>query len=298
VSDQGTDETALDEAAELNDRGRELADEDDLDGAAGYYRKAIDRLPTYEPAWFNLGLVHKFRCEWAPALECNRKAAELGGEEGDPAWWNLGIAATALRDWDTARAAWRAFGIEVEGDDGEIREDYGPAPIRLRGESGEVVWCLRIDPARAVVRNVPLPGSGHRFGDIVLHDGAPNGERVLGEEVFGVFDELERWQASDVPTLRVDVVVTGDLDGEALSELFDEAGYAAQDWSTTVVPLCRACSEGQVHAAHEHEAASRAATAERIFGIGAPPEEAVRLLRLWEAGDPSRRRHGDPVLVG
>ncbi len=296
MTDDSATETALEAASDLNERGRELADHDDLDGAAKCYREAIDRLPSYEPAWFNLGLVHKFRGEWARAMECNRRAAELGGEDGDPAWWNLGIAATALRDWEAARTAWRAFGIDVAGDEGEIREDYGPAPVRLRGEAGEVVWCLRIDPARAVVRNVPLPGSGHRFGDIVLHDGAPNGERVLGGEVFGVFDELERWQASDVPTLQVEVLVTGDLDSEALSELFDEAGYAAQDWSTTVVPVCRACSEGRVHG--KHEATPTSSPAERTFGIGAPPDEAVRLLRLWEAADRTRRRHGEPVLVG
>jgi hypothetical protein len=291
-----TYDTALEEASQLNDRGRELADRDDLEGAAELYRKAIDLVPGYEPAWFNLGLVHKIRGEWAPAMECNRRAAELGGEEGDPSWWNLGIAATALHDWAVARAAWRAFGIDISGDEGEIRQDYGPAPVRLRGEAGEVVWCLRIDPARAVVRNVPLPGSGHRFGDIVLHDGVPNGERVLGGEVFGVFDELERWQPSEVPTLRVEVVVTADLDGEALTELFDEAGYAAQDWTTTVVAVCRACSEGRVH--NEHDVPARPPGPERVFGIGAPPEEASRLLQLWEAGDRARRRHGQPVLVG
>jgi hypothetical protein len=293
-----TDDTALvAEASQLNERGRELQDEGDLENAAAYYQAAIECLPTFEPAWFNLGLVHKTRRDWRASLECNRRAAALGGgAQEDPAWWNMGIAATALRDWDAAREAWRSFGLDLPDGEGEIREDYGPAPVRLvtSGE-GEVVWCRRIDPARAVIRNVPLAGSGHRFGDIVLHDGAPNGERLLGDETYSVFDELERWQISEIPTFEVEVVVGGDEDAEALSELFDESGFAAQDWSSTVVPLCKACSEGLPHTEH---GPTRVPGPERTFGIAAPEADVARLLGVWESSDRSRRRHGEPVQVG
>lgn len=293
------DRAILDEAAALDQRGRQLADEGDLDNAAAFYQRSIECLATYEPAWFNLGLVHKVRRQWRASLECNLRAAELGaGEEGDPAWWNAGIAATALHDWDTARRAWRAFGIAIGEGEGEILEDFGPAPVRLvtGGAEEEVVWCRRIDPTRAVIRNVPLGRSGHRFGDIVLHDGAPNGERVFAGEVYGVFDELERWRASEIPTLEVEVVVAGEEDAAALSELFDEAGFAAQDWSRTLVAICRACSEGRVHATHE--GGQDAPGPSRTFGLAAPPEEAVRLLGVWESSARSRRRHGEPTLVG
>jgi hypothetical protein len=292
-----SDEAAiLAEANALNERGRQLADLGDLENAAAYYQRAIECLPSYEPAWFNLGLIHKVRHEWALSLECNRQAAELGGNQPeDPAWWNMGIAATALHDWKTAREAWRSFGFEIPAGDGEIREDYGPAPVRLVTDDGEeVVWCRRIDPARAVIRNVPLAGSGHRFGDIVLHDGAPNGERVLGGVVYGVFDELERWLPSEIPTFEVEIVVAGDEDAAALSELFDECGWAAQDWSRTLVPLCEACSEGRVHAEHEP---SGEPGPERVFGIAALPDEVPRLLGVWEAANRSGRRHGEPVRV-
>jgi tetratricopeptide (TPR) repeat protein len=295
-----TDPAILEEAIALNERGRVLADQGDLENAAAYYQRSIACLPTHEPAWFNLGLVHKARREWAAALDCYRHAVELGdGEKEDPAWWNLGIAATGLRRWGVAREAWRGFGLEMAAGDSEIREDYGPAPVRLNagtpGTAEEVVWCRRIDPARAVIRNVPLAASGHRFGDIVLHDGAPNGERVLGGNVYGVFDELERWQPSAIPTFEVEVVIAGEEDAHALSELFDETGFAAQDWSKTVVPLCRACSEGRVHA--EHEPAPAPQGPERIFGLAAPEHEVRRLLGMWESAERSRRRHGKPVSV-
>src|SRR6266446_1566999 len=111
-------------------------------------------------------LVHKRRRHWTDAMDCNQRAASLGGEQGDAAWWNLGIAATALRRWDVARTAWQRFGIAVPDREGEIVMDFGPAPVRLDPQGdGEVAWGQRIDPARLVVKNVPLPQSGHRFGD-------------------------------------------------------------------------------------------------------------------------------------
>jgi hypothetical protein len=99
-------------------------------------------------------------------MDCNERAAALGGAEGDPAWWNLGIAATALRRWDAARDAWRRFGIQVPDGTGELQMDLGPAPVRLDPDGrAEVVWGRRVDPARIVVINVPTPESGHRWGD-------------------------------------------------------------------------------------------------------------------------------------
>lgn len=200
----GSDRRAWREASKINDRGRARADAGEWDDALSLYRRAVGLAPAFEPAWFNMGLIHKWRREWVDALACCERAASLGsGDEGEPAWWNLGIAATALRRWDVARSAWRRFGIQVPDGDGEIQMLLGPAPVRIRPQDhGEVVWGLRIDPARVVVKNVPLPESGRRWGDIILHDGAPNGHRTFGDRTYSVFDELERWQPSEIPTLE------------------------------------------------------------------------------------------------
>jgi tetratricopeptide (TPR) repeat protein len=119
------------EADRLNEQGRVCADAGDWDVALSLYRQAADRVPAFEPVWFNMALVYKRRRQWAQAMECNERAAALGGAEGDPAWWNLGIAATALRRWDAARNAWRRFGIQVPQGSGEVQMDLGPAPVRL-----------------------------------------------------------------------------------------------------------------------------------------------------------------------
>jgi hypothetical protein len=82
----------------------------------------------------------------------------------------LGIAATALHDWPEAAAT---------------------ACVRLNPQSsGEVVWGERLDPARLVILNVPLPESRHRFRDIILNDGAENGTRAVGGIQVPVFAEF------------------------------------------------------------------------------------------------------------
>jgi tetratricopeptide (TPR) repeat protein len=282
-------------ASDLNDRGRACADAGDLDGALSWYQQSLDTAPEYEPAWFNAGLVHKQRRDWEQAMRCNQRAAELStGEPDEPAWWNLGIAATALRRWEIARESWRRYGITIPDGDGELALDFGSAPVRLDPEgAGEVVWGRRIDPARVVVLNVPTPPSGHRWGDIVLHDGAPNGERRLGDQVYAVFDELERWQPSEIPTLEVQVTVEDAAGGDALAEIFDAAGFAAQDWTGTVRILCRRCSQGQPHAHPPNEVGP-----ERTFGLAAPLGEAVGLLREWAVSGSGTRAYSEPVAVG
>jgi hypothetical protein len=297
------DEHAVRKAMHLNDLGGERLDAGDLDAALSLYQKAAGIAPYYGPAWYNMGLVHKWRRDWPQSLACNEHAARLiteglsddEGDEGSPAWWNLGIAATALRRWDTAREAWRHYGIPIPDGTGELQLDFGPAPVRLDPDScGEVVWGLRIDPARIVIKNVPTPSSGRHWGDIILHDGAPSGERQVGDQVFGVFDAIEVWQPSGIPTLEVDVTVTDAGDSGALELAFDQAGLAAEDWTASVRMLCKQCSEGSPGNGHHHPPAPYSTG--RRFGLAASPEQAGRLLAEWAAARPGTRTYGDPVV--
>jgi hypothetical protein len=214
----------------------------------------------------------------------------IRSDEEDPAWWNLGIAATASRDWVTAREAWHRYGIEIPPGSGPVEVDFGPTPIRIDpATSAEVVWGRRIDPARAVVLNVPFPESGHRCGDIVLHDGVPNGERVVDGRSFAVFDELERWEASPTPTLRAEVICAGESDSYALTVVFEESHLTAEDWKLKVRMLCDACSTGRPHApAESHDEPGMWAT-DRVFGIAAELKPAGTLLDEWQASSSSTR---------
>jgi hypothetical protein len=298
------DKRAVREAVRLNDLGGERLEAGDWDAALGHYREAVDLAPYFGPAWFNMGLIHKWRREWSDSLACNARAAWLitnglsddSGDEGSPAWWNLGIAATAVRHWDAAREAWRRFGIDIPDGTGELRLDFGMTPVRLDpGGSGEVVWGTRIDPARVVIKNVPTPASGRHWGDIVLHDGAPNGERQVGDQTFGVFDEIEVWQDSGIPTLEVEVTVTGAEDSLALEDAFEAAELAAEDWTRSVRVICGQCSAGSPPGSHEHPQAPYAA--QRRFGLAAPADQAARVLARWAAACPGRS-YGEPRAAG
>lgn len=257
-------------------------------------------------AWYDLGLRQKWHRDWSGSRRSNQQALDLLEDPAESAEaWNLGIAATALGDWATARRAWEAFGITLRGRGAEpILMDFGPAPVRLNPEprfqepellidgvrhDTAVVWAKRLCPARARIQSVPLPGSGHRFGDVVLHDGDPVGERRLGDRVLGVFNEIALLERSPWETLATRVPRVDSDALTELAELFAEQGFAAECWTTNVHALCRACSEGPAGAQHEHDHPP-ADAASYTVGIGAPLDQAERLLDEWAAAADGRDR--------
>lgn len=271
-----------------NERGnRYLAGGRDLERAARAFREAIGAAPEWAAPWFNLGLVHKRRGEWAEALRCNREAARLDPDD-EAAWWNLGIAATALGDWAEARRAWAAYGVPLPPGDGEIAMRLGPTPIRLHPAGrAEVVWCDRIDPARAIVRNVPLPESGHRYGDLLLHDGAPNGTRRHGGQEVPVFDALGLLAPSRYATYVATVAADSAEALRALQGLLAEAELTSEDWGT-IRHLCHECSTGRAGAYEVPAEYEAGATTD--LGIAAETEAAVAdVLARWSATWPGGR---------
>lgn len=254
-------------------------------------------------AWFEAALLSKARRSWREAAARNRRALDLFGPadaeafEGDnPAAWNLGIAATALGDWETARAAWTAYGIGgLAGTTGPIDADYGLAPIRVNPDRSalphqvlfdagdtEVVWCWRRSPAHAVIASVPLPASGHRFRDVLLHDGAPTGSRRLGEREVAVFDEIERLEQSDMPTwqARLGGVTAGDL--EQLTDLLGRRGLGLDEWSGMRL-LCSECSHGSPDPSHSHEPVD---ASETQLGLAGPEADLASSIETWLAERP------------
>lgn len=275
-------------AVEANERGRKLADLGDDAAAEAAYRESIALEPEFEPAWFNLGLVYKRRRDWENARRCNLRSTTLEPVQGQPGWWNLGIAATALRDWPTARKAWTGYGIDIPPGDGPIEANFGRTPVRIgMPEPLEVVWCRRLDPARAQILNVPTPESAHRYGDIVLHDGEPKGQREFEGHVFSVFNELERWQPSDVPTTVVSLTCLTEGDALAATAMAAESGLICEDWTATFQWMCKACSEGLVHTQHDHAGDPRWRS-QHLFGFAKDGDSVVRFLQVWADGGAGR----------
>ena len=282
-------------AQRLNERGRALEAEGRFAEAEAAYRGAAEARPEWAVPWYNLGLMHKYRGNWQESLDCNLRATERAPTDGD-SWWNLGIAATALGRWDVARLAWGHCGISIPPGDGPLEMELGHVPIRLgTQDGGEVVWSRRIDPARAVLVSVPLPSSGHRWGDLVLHDGAANGYRLLRGQKVPVFDALTCLRPSVFATFIAELESEGDA-SETLPSIAEDLGGAAENWSTSTRRLCKECSEGTPGHFHEPEhapgdarcgiAARDQAHAEAIIAAWLARVPGGRLLRLRASPGP------------
>ena len=287
------DEASQSLAIRHNEKAVKLQENGLIAEAITYYQKAIKLWPSWAAPWHNLGLLRKDQRNWRESLRCNQKAVALDPSE-QAAWWNLGIAATALEDWAEARRAWKGFGIEVPEGEGPIEMEIGATPIRIHPngpdgpyEGAEVVWCRRIDPARAIIDCVPLPQSEHRFGDLLLHDGAPNGFRKLDGKEVPVFDELQLLTPSEYGTFEIIVDGVSPEDVESLTELAGERGLAAEDWSSNLRIICKACSEGSITSKHTHDLDQ---TTYRRIGFAALSEIQVReILRRWLATKPQAK---------
>lgn len=274
-------------AEELNARALALEAAGQLVEAESGYRAACDCDPTWSVPWYNLGLQYKYQSRWAESFQANLRATELDATD-QAAWWNLGIAATALSDWTTARRAWSASGIEMPEGTEPLELDYGPVAIRLNPEAaGEVVWARRVDPARAVIRSVPYSNSGYREGDVVLHDGAVAGTRLLNGHERPVFNALSLFKRSPRSTFEITLLAPAAFDIDALQAVAARRHVVVEDWTSSVREICRQCSEGIPH--DEHVWAPVGWNPQRHVGVSAPHREAVEgMLRDWLSGRPDR----------
>jgi tetratricopeptide (TPR) repeat protein len=262
-----------------NERGRKFLDKGDYIEAERQFRNSIRHVPTWSVPWFNLGLVFKRQRNWTESLACNQKAVDLYQDDVD-AWWNLGIAATALRRWDLARSAWKSAGIHIPEGTDELRMTLPLNPIRLNPETrGEIVWCERIDPARNIILSVPLPESGHRFGDHILQDGPINGYRLLDGKEVPVFDELERLEKSDYLTFDTQLKIGRPEDLKDLEDLVEKSDVGMENWSRTRF-LIKECSENRPH--EHHDGYPRADSGEIRVGFASKTaEELHHILSVW-----------------
>lgn len=274
-------------AEKLHQEGIALDDAGETDLALKKYRQAVELDPARPTTHYNIGLIHKYRNEWAESLRYNRQAVELDPAD-EAANWNLAIAATALRDWPTARATWNRLGLPIEPGDTPIEFDFGITPVRLNpDDAGEVIWGDRIDPVRVRIHGIPFPSSGFRYGDVVLHDGAPVGHRLHQGREYPVFNVLELFDASPCVTYEAELHCTEPDDIAALKAICGELGLECEDWTSSVRMICRQCSEGRPHEQHDHQPEAVWQDLHRV-GLAAADEQLVRqAIERWAS--PARR---------
>lgn len=239
---------------DLLDKAVAAYDSGDNNKAIQIYNHILSIKEDWSKPHYNLGLIYKYNSDWDKSYFYNKRAVELNAED-EAAQWNLGIAATMLQDWKLARKCWNFFKISYDIKDEDTQDYLGTAPVRIKysDEEGEVVWCSRICPARAIVNNIPYPQSGHRYKDIVLNDGAPNGYRVSEGKEYAVFDELQHLAVSDYRTYSIKCTPHSDEHFKELQVLCGESDIAVENWTTSVRTLCKQCSEGTPHDSHDNE---------------------------------------------
>lgn len=277
------------DSLDLHELAYDAMDRGALADASHHFEALLARKPDHRDYHYMRGLAHKYLLDWPTSLHHNLRAISLADEASQAEHWNAAIAATGLGDWERVRALWGACGIQVPEGQGAIWDDYGVAVVRLNPWSGgETVWMRRIDPVRARLLNVPLPESGHRFGDVVLHDGASTGSRWNGERNVHVFNELQRLEPSDFATHVVFVGCDRSEDLQALLDITAPGIGYIEDWTASIRHYCLRCSYGTPHN-HDAPTVNDDWTPDRNLGIAAQSRKSVeKLLRDWEKGGDGR----------
>jgi hypothetical protein len=288
------DTTQTSETDALEASAYDAFDCGELNEAARLFGELVTQRPDAPYLHYMLGLAQKYRRDWPASLRHNLRAQALREEFDESSAWNAGIAATALGDWAEARRQWTQCGIRIPKGEGPIEDDFGLVSIRLNPwANGETVFARRIDVVRARLLNVPLPESGHRLFDIVLHDGAKTGERAIENGVVPVFNALARLAPSDYRTYVAFVSCDSPADIEALENAtLPGIGYV-EDWTGSIVHYCLRCSYGAPHR-HDRDAdEEREWDTDRNLGIGSQSKAAVtRLLQEWASRGPGRQVDG------
>ena len=267
-------------ADELHEAARALEDEPALE----MYQQVLALDPERPTTHYNIGLIYKYQGRWQESFSHNQRAVSLD-PDSEAANWNLAIAATALRDWRTARDVWNRLGMNIEPGDTAIESDFGVTPVRLNpDDSGEVVWGRRIDPVRVRIESVPWASSGYRYADIVLHDGAAVGYRTVEDREYPVFNVLELFEHSQLSTFEAEVRAASPTDIEELIAAFDRTEIPHENWTTSVRVICRQCSEGRPHEHHDEERKNEWPD-RHVFGVAAMGRElAESVLLQWAGG--------------
>ena len=270
----------------LHERGMACSDAGDEDGALANYLRALELQPERAQTLYNVGLIHKYRQDWAKSLDFNLRAFRLRPDD-EATCWNLGIAATALGDWETARVAWIAAGVEIPDGEGPIDGHFGRSCVRLDPDGeAEVVWVQRIDPVRARILNVPFLGGGYFYGDLMLHDGASTGVKVVDEREYSIFNAFTRVARSEYGTAVLALEAPSETDVSQLGQAADAEGLVTEDWTSGTYFVCKACSEGLTHVEHEQVAVWNP---NREVGVAVHDEGALhRVLSAWADGGPGR----------
>lgn len=187
-------------------------------------RAAAEAHPGDMAIKFNAGVVHKLAGEWAAAKACFEQV--LAHHDDKATRWNLGIVCTALEDWPGARKAWTGLGFSLPPGEGDFGTPGEPTAISI---DGEVVWGMRLCPARVELRTLPL-GQRANFGDVLLVDGVSLDKTPYPDGSEGpILPVLSVFRAAGTRTHKH--AVDNRQAASVLAERLNRQGTPAADWT-------------------------------------------------------------------
>jgi tetratricopeptide (TPR) repeat protein len=255
-------------------RGFLLASQGNALRLVGEYEQALTKLeaavaeqPERGSWWFNLGLLHKARSAWPEALDANRRARTLLGDD-KAVLWNLAICATALGDGARAVEAMRALGHPAELASSGMPYVPNLPPLQVRAASLgtglggsmvpdrsiglELVWVTPLSPVHGVVSSPSYRNASIDYGDLVLWDGVPVGVSTHAGRPVPRFPLLAVLRKGDERRFRFVALQQAEEQVRALgadlpaeSQLFIHV--------ERVEKLCARCASGEYLRKHAHE---------------------------------------------
>ena len=200
-------------------------------------------------ARFHLGVCAKLSGDWTLASESFAEVRRP--HPNDPATlWNVGLVAVAERRWIDAREAWVALGFTLPDGEGDYASAGELSPVRLscRSSSGEslsdraqtalspapkvnteVLWGVRLCPARVQLTGIPYHHPRYRCGDVLLIDGVKAGEVSYQGQSFPVSPVIGRFSESAGDTFDLIGPPRSARAEEALSNAVEE--LSAEGWT-------------------------------------------------------------------
>lgn len=218
---------------------------------------------------YHYAVICKFENQWQEAKLAFEKAK---AQHDHPAIeWNLGIVAVAQRDWLNARKIWQKLGIALPQGEGDYAQSGQLCAIRLPMQvlnqnqtnqnlnqatqenldlkelrehleieqkrqqmKSEVLWGRRLCPARVEITSIPYYHQSYQCGDIVLVDGAQNGETIYQGEKWPIVDVLGKFQPALGQTFKLYAKMTHPKQITILDEQIhrlSEKGWQIVNWS-------------------------------------------------------------------
>jgi hypothetical protein len=159
----------------------------------------------------------------------------LEEEAGDDTWRLLSTA-TCIEDWSTVRRLATKIGMEIEGSEGPIDEEWSVVGVVLPGMSGNSSWqAVRTGPVTARVVEVSHPSiPTQHFNTVVVFDGTPVNlatKEDEGDEWQPIFPVIHTMRPSTFTSWIVDGPYPGDDAWIAFRDSLRQEGWGC--WSGT-----------------------------------------------------------------